>query len=181
MNMGGWAVWLWMTVKSHFSLFQINFLSRSWMRGLKTLVFYCSPPLGCNGACPRFFTAIIQPWTSAGPFKTETSDQIRNTKPAVKLLKLLSSHFLPESKLAYYPSGNKQPRAALNATFPLLSPPQKSEIGWNSIFTVTAATAALLMMTSLLRTLVRCWPEGHQLHWDRRLLQSHPHLLPPCP
>lgn len=39
-------------------------------------------------------------------------------------------------------------------SFPIF--PQRSEIGWNSILTVTAATAVLLMMTSLLRALVRC-------------------------
>ncbi|XP_062418880.1 coiled-coil domain-containing protein 136-like isoform X2 [Pungitius pungitius] len=33
---------------------------------------------------------------------------------------------------------------------------QGSEVGWNSILTITAATAVLLMMTSLLRALVRC-------------------------
>lgn len=86
----------------------------------------------------------------------------KRVKPAVKLLKILSSLFLQESKLAYEQTGDQRPRAAANTAFPLLSSPQKSEIGWNSIFTVTAATAALLMVTSLLRTLVRCWLDGHQ-------------------
>ncbi|CAJ1056365.1 coiled-coil domain-containing protein 136-like isoform X2 [Xyrichtys novacula] len=33
---------------------------------------------------------------------------------------------------------------------------QGSEVGWNSILTITAATAVLLMMTSLLRAFIRC-------------------------
>lgn len=40
--------------------------------------------------------------------------------------------------------------------------PQGSEVGWNSILTVTAAAAVMLLMANLLRALVRCWLDGQQ-------------------
>lgn len=149
-------------ISSNFSFFLSFFIQKTI-----TIYFFSS----CWHTFVNFKCCFsCQHWLTATSICVGLQDQANPTPVSFFFSRLSVTNFLTRCKKARflkYFSWRWPPAGAMcrNTTVFLSPPPQESQVGWNSILTITAAAAVLLMMTSLLRALVRCWLMGLPLQW----------------